>query len=83
MSIPLYSDYKVSESSIYDDWVVKTPQVVLRTGNIYGPIRVSTDEYLKILTEQELNRESSKMRGEIIIAVAQENHGRTIPTRTD
>jgi hypothetical protein len=44
-------------------------------GNIYGPIRVSTDEYLKILTEQERNKERSKMRGEIIIAVGQENHG--------
>jgi len=44
---------------------------VLRTGNIYDPIPVSTDEYLKIQTEQELNRESSKMAGEKIIAVAQ------------
>jgi len=55
----------------------------MRTGNINGPIRVSTDEYLKILTEQELNRERSKIRGEIIIAVAQEHHGRTILTCTD
>jgi len=55
----------------------------MRTGNINGPIRVSTDEYLKILTEQELNRERSKIRGEIIIAVAQENRGRTILTCTD
>ena len=83
MSILLYSDYKVSESSMYDDWILKAPQVVRRTENIYDSIRVSTDEYLKILMEQKLNRESSKMRGEIIIAVAQENHGWTIPTRTD
>jgi len=30
--------------------------------NIYGTIQVSTDAYLRILTEQELNRASSKMR---------------------
>jgi len=35
---------------------------MVSTGNIYGPIQVSTDAYLKILTERELNRESSKMR---------------------
>jgi len=75
MSIPLYSDYMVSESSMYDDWILKAPQVALRTENIYGPIRVSTDEDLNVLTEQELNRERSKMRGEMIIAVIQEHHG--------
>jgi hypothetical protein len=32
--------------------------------NIYGPIQISTDAYLKILTEQEVNRESSKIRGD-------------------
>jgi hypothetical protein len=36
-------------------------------GNKYGPIQVSADEYLKILTEQELHRESSTMRGEVIL----------------
>ena len=40
---------------------------MLKTRNKYGPIQVSTDKYLKILTEQELNRESSKMRGEVIL----------------
>jgi len=35
---------------------------MVSNGNIYGPIQVSTDAYLKILTERELNRESSKMR---------------------
>ena len=40
---------------------------MLKTRNKYGPIWVSTDEYLKILTEQELNRESCKMRGEVIL----------------
>jgi len=32
--------------------------------NIYSPIWVSTDAYLKILTEQELNRQSSEIRGD-------------------
>jgi len=32
--------------------------------NIYGPIQVSTDAYLKIMTEQELNPQSSKMHGD-------------------
>jgi hypothetical protein len=50
---------------------------------IYGSIRVSTDEYLEILTKQELNRESSKMRRVIIIVVIQENQSRTIQTHTD
>jgi len=52
---------------MYNDRILKAPQVVLKTRNKYGPIRVSTDEYLKILTEQELNRESSKLRGEVIL----------------
>jgi len=37
---------------------------MVSNGNIYGPIQVSTDAYLKILTEREINRESSKMRGD-------------------
>jgi hypothetical protein len=83
ISIQFYSDYEVSESSMYNDWILKAPQVVLRMGNIYDPIQVSTDEYLKILTEQDFNRESSKTRREIIFADAQENHSQTIPTHTD
>jgi hypothetical protein len=75
MSIRVYSDYKVCQRSTYEDLILKAAQAVLRTGNIYGPIWVSTDNYLKILTEQELNRESYKMCGEIIIAAAQENQG--------
>jgi len=57
----------VCESSVYNDSILKAPLVELKTRNKYGPIRVSTDEYLKILTEQELNRESSTMRGEVIL----------------
>jgi hypothetical protein len=56
-----------SESSIYNEWILKAPQVVRQTRNKYGPIRVSSDEYLTILTEQELNRESSTMRGDVIL----------------
>ena len=52
-------------------------------GNIYGPIWVSTDEYLKIWTAHELNRESSDMHGEIILAVAPENPNLTIPIHTE
>jgi hypothetical protein len=37
---------------------------MVSNGNINGPIQVSTDEYLKLLTERELNRKSSKMRGD-------------------
>jgi len=37
---------------------------MVSNGNIYGPIQVSTDAYLEILTERELNRESSKMHGD-------------------
>jgi len=37
---------------------------MVSNGTIYGPIQVSTDAYLKILTEQELHRESSKRRGD-------------------
>jgi hypothetical protein len=50
---------------------------------MYDPIRVSKDEYLKILTEHDLNRKSSKMGGEIIFAVAEGNHSQTIPTHTE
>jgi hypothetical protein len=52
-------------------------------GIIYGPTRVSTDEYMKILTEQERRCNSSKMCGEIIFAVAYKNHSQIIPTNTD
>jgi hypothetical protein len=37
---------------------------MVSNGNIYGPIQVSTNAYSKILTERELNRESSTMRGD-------------------
>jgi len=55
-SIRLYPDCKVSESSMYNDWILKAPQVVLRMGNIYGP---HTGQYGRIFgntgsTEAEL-----------------------------
>jgi len=65
------------------DWILKAPQVVLRTGNIYVPIQVSIDKYSKILPEHYLDRESSQMRGEIIFAVEQENQSWTMPAHTD
>jgi len=52
--------------------------------NIYGPIRVSTDAYIKILTAQELNRESSEMRGDRnTLCCCTRNDSCTIPTHTD
>jgi hypothetical protein len=51
--------------------------------NLYGPKRVSTDEYLKIVLKQELNRKIATIRRELLIAVGQEYHGRTIRTGTD
>ena len=50
------------QGDMYKDWSLKAPQVVLRTGNIYGLIWITMDEYLKVLTEHELNGVSSKMR---------------------
>jgi hypothetical protein len=35
---------------------------MVSNGNIYGPIQVSTEAYLKILTERELNCKGSKIR---------------------
>jgi len=83
MSIQLYSEYKVSESSMFNNRMLKAPQVVLRTGNVYGPIQLSTDAYWKILTEHELNCESSKMRREKILGVTEVNDRGTIPTHTE
>jgi hypothetical protein len=52
--------------------------------NKYGPIQVSTDAYLKILTEQELNRKILKCTAKkIIFAVAPENNSHTRPTHPD
>jgi len=82
-SIQFYSEYEVCENSMYNYRIQMAPQVVLGTGNIYGLILVSSDKHWNILTEQVVNRESSKMRGDIIVAVAQENHSRTILTHTD
>ena len=56
---------------------------MLKTRNKYGPIQVSNDKYLKLLTEQEVNHESSNMGADVIFAVKQENHSRRIPTHTE
>jgi hypothetical protein len=57
------------QASTYPYWAVKVRTErresdigMVSNGNIYGPIQVSTDAYLKILTERERNCENSTMR---------------------
>jgi hypothetical protein len=59
------------QASTYPYWAVKVCTErcesdigMVSNENIYGLIQVSTDAYLKILTERELDCESSKMRGD-------------------
>jgi hypothetical protein len=83
MSIQLYSDWKDSDSSVFNDWILKTTQMLLRTGTIYDSSLVSTYEYFKIPLQQQLNGESSRSHRRIVIAVAQVYHSRISPTGTD
>jgi len=68
---------------MYNDRILKASQVVRTTGHLYVTIGVSMDAYLQIVTQQKVYHLSSKTRGEIIFAVTQRNHSRTILTHTD
>jgi len=83
MSIQLYLDYKDSDCSMYKDGILKTTQMVLRMGNMYDSRLVSMNEYFNILTQYQLNGETSTMCRGINIAGAQECHSRIRPTGID